>query len=190
MTSTDLPRVKLLEFQVRTTLDFYQNQVKLSRCLIYKVQSAVFEDFSELFEALYRSRWQLIYYIRFISVCQELFSFLFKLFRPAPPLTEAAYLVYQTEKRLSRSFFISCRTFPVRPPLTEAAWLVYYPIRLLSTPFSIFFAFSLNLHILHLNSHLFRGIIHPLSAVATRCLSSCCLVASAITFSRIGGFYA
>ena len=142
MTSTDLPRVKLLEFQVRTTLDFYQNQVKLSRCLIYKVQSAVFEDFSELFEALYRSRWQLIYYIRFISVCQELFSFLFKLFRPAPPLTEAAYLVYQTEKRLSRSFFISCRTFPVRPPLTEAAWLVYYPIRLLSTPFSIFFAFS------------------------------------------------
>ena len=105
MTSTDLPRVKLLEFQVRTTLDFYQNQVKLSRCLIYKVQSAVFEDFSELFEALYRSRWQLIYYIRFISVCQELFSFLFKLFRPAPPLTEAAYLVYQTEKRLSRSFF-------------------------------------------------------------------------------------
>ena len=80
MTSTDLPRVKLLEFQVRTTLDFLRNQVKLSRCLIYKVQSAVFEDFSELFEALYRSRWQLIYYIRLNSVCQEVFSTFFKLF--------------------------------------------------------------------------------------------------------------
>ena len=121
MTSTDLPRVKLLEFQVRTTLDFYQNQVKLSRCLIYKVQSAVFEDFSELFEALYRSRWQLIYYIRFISVCQELFSFLFKLFRPALPLTEAAYLVYQTEKRLSRSFF----NFLFASSLTVSIWDLY-----------------------------------------------------------------
>ena len=53
MTSTDLPRVKLLEFQVRTTLDI--NQVKLSRCLIYKVQSAEtksFQNFFRLFTAL------------------------------------------------------------------------------------------------------------------------------------------
>ena len=143
MTSTDLPRVKLLEFQVRTTLNFLRNQVKLSRCLIYKVQSAVFEDFSELFEALYRSRWQFNYYIRSFSVCQELFSSFSNFFRPAPLLSEAAYLVYQTEKRLSRTFFISFKFFPIWRLLTEAAWLVYYTSPTFVNTFSNFFAFLL-----------------------------------------------
>ena len=73
-------------------------------------------EFSELFQGLYRSRWQLFYYIRSFSVCQELFSFLSNLFRPAPPLSEAAYLLYQTEKHLSRSFFVSFQSFPISPP--------------------------------------------------------------------------
>ena len=107
MTSTDLPRVKLLEFQVRTTLSFLRNQVKLSRCLIYKVQSAVFEDFSELFEALCRSRWQLIHYIRSFSVCQELFSSFSNFFRPAPLSFESSFYILANREAFVKNFFVS-----------------------------------------------------------------------------------
>jgi len=61
------------------------------------------------------SHWQLIYYIRLFFICQELFqnffrSFWSRSFKNQTFLTaasfETAYLLYQTEIRLSRTFFI------------------------------------------------------------------------------------
>ena len=61
------------------------------------------------------SHWQLVYYIRLVFICQELFqnffrSFWSRSFKNQTFLTavsfETAYLLYQTEIRLSRTFFV------------------------------------------------------------------------------------
>ena len=63
----------------------------------------------------FTARWQLIYYIRSIFICQELFQNFFRSFwsnslKTQTFLTavsfETAYLVYQTQNHLSRTFFI------------------------------------------------------------------------------------
>ena len=73
---------------------------------------------------LFTSRWQLIHYIRSSFACQELFSIFFQDFQSVPGVfatfsdrrsSEAAYLVYQTGTRLSRTFFISFFNQTFRP---------------------------------------------------------------------------
>ena len=74
MTSSDLPRVKnSRNFRFALQPCSYRTKVQAHRCLIYKVQSAVFKEFSQLFVVLNCS--------------------------------STAYLVYQNQKHLSRTFF-------------------------------------------------------------------------------------
>ena len=117
------------------------------------------EALPELFE-LFTSRWQLIHYIRSSFVCQELFSIFFQDFQSVPGVfatfsdrrsSEAAYLVYQTGTRLSRTFFISFSTKLSGRPPSQTAWLLYALPPRLSTLFSSFFDLSLPIHILRLN---------------------------------------
>ena len=106
---------KLSKFQVRTTTLFISNKI-LSTSL-FNLQGTIccFQAFFRNFSKFRTAFQQLIYYIRLFFICQELFqnffrSFWGRSFKNQTFLTavsfETAYLLYQTEIRLSRTFFI------------------------------------------------------------------------------------
>ena len=97
----------------------------------------------------FTSRWQLIYYIRIIFTCQELFQNFFRSFwsisfKTQTFLTatsfETAYLVYQTQNHLSRTFFHSFQIFWTWLPRLSATALIEYHRD--SPPVNIIFQFS------------------------------------------------
>ena len=121
---------KLSKFQVRTTTLFISNKI-LSTSL-FNLQGTIrcFQAFSELFEVLNCFQ-QLIYYIKMFFICQELFqnffrSFWSRSFKIQTFLTavsfETAYLLYQTEIRLSRTFFVLFKPLfsPTAAPLSDS----------------------------------------------------------------------
>ena len=100
----------------KSTLSF--KEINLILCNLTIVFAYHVVQFSRTkFASLYQcvSSKQLIYYIRLFFICQELFqnffrSFWSRSFKNQTFLTavsfETAYLLYQTEIRLSRTFFI------------------------------------------------------------------------------------
>ena len=99
------------------------------------------------------SHWQLIYYIRLFFICQELFSKLFRSFwsnslKTQTFLTavsfETAYLLYQTEIRLSRTFFVLFKPFfrSTAAPLSDSFNRIPNPRAFVKYFFQIFSGIS------------------------------------------------
>ena len=115
------------------------------------MQSAVFKHFQNFLK--FRTAFQqLIYYIRLFFICQELFQKFFRgfwsrSFKIQTFLTavsfETAYLLYQTEIRLSRTFFVLFKPLfsSTASPLSDSFNRIPQQSPSCQQDFSVFFKF-------------------------------------------------
>ena len=122
---------KLSKFQVRTTTLFISNKI-LSTSL-FNLQGTIC-----CFQAFFRTFWSSEPLFNSLFIISDCFSFVKNFFRSfwsrsfknqtflTAASFETAYLLYQTEIRLSRTFLFFSSRFSVWPPCLSATALIEY----------------------------------------------------------------
>ena len=143
------------------------------------------------------SHWQLIYYIRLFFICQELFqnffrSFCGRSFKNQTFLTavsfETAYLLYQTEIRLSRTFFILFKPLfsSTASPLSDSFNRIPQHSPLLSTKIFSFFQIQKSRYYTHYEQ---SPKVNSVYAADTQPITAMASISVAIAFITAAFFF-